>query len=203
MSSLQPQDLTPELVDLWRDRRLCRHLHLALQSGSEGVLARMRRRYRADEYGRAVDLLRGEIEDVAITTDLIVGFPGENEAEFEESYAFCREMSFAGMHVFPYSQRSGTAAAQMTDSVSDAVKKKRVQRAIALSEEMAAAYRRRFLGMTAEVLWERKRDQVWEGLTDTYIRVQARSEVNLHNRLTAARLVAAYDGGLRAEVDLS
>lgn len=191
MSSLQPQDLTPELVDLWRDRRLCRHLHLALQSGSESVLQRMRRRYGADDYRRSVELLRGEIEDVAITTDLIVGFPGESEAEFEESFAFCREMAFAGMHVFPYSQRSGTAAARMADSVSDSVKQERVRRAIALSEEMAAAYRRRFLGTTTEVLWERKQADGWEGLTDTYIRVRATSEADLHNRLTAARLVDA------------
>ena len=201
MSSLQPQDLTAAIVALWRDGRLCRHFHLALQSGSEAVLRRMRRRYSVDEYRRAVELLRREMPDVAITTDLIVGFPGESEAEFEESFAFCREMAFAGVHVFPYSQRSGTAAAKMADSVGDGAKRDRVRRVIALADEMATAYRSRFVGTTAAVLWERRRGAVWEGLTDTYVRVQAASEADLHNQITAARLVASRASGLEAEVE--
>ncbi len=132
MSSLQPQDLSDEVIGLWADPRLCRHFHLALQSGSAAVLQRMRRRYTRDEYRDAVRRLRAASPDVAITTDVIVGFPGETEAEFEESYAFCQEMQFAGIHVFPYSQRSGTVAFKLPDQVPDAVKKQRVHRLIEL-----------------------------------------------------------------------
>ena len=201
MSSVQPQDLTEELIDLWQSARLCRHFHLALQSGSEGVLRRMRRRYSAEEYRGAVERLRAAIPDVAITTDVIVGFPGETAAEFEESYAFCREMAFAGVHVFPFSQRQGTLAFKMPDQVAEPAKKERVRRLIALAAEMARAYRRRFLGATATVLWERRReDGAWEGLTDTYLRVRAASAADLTNRLAPARLTALADDGLNGEV---
>ena len=201
MSSVQPQDLTDELVGLWRDPRLCRHFHLALQSGSETVLRRMRRRYSAGQYRAAVDRLREAIPDVAITTDVIVGFSGETEAELEESYAFCREMAFAGVHVFPYSQRQGTVAFKLPDRVPEPVKKERVHRLLALAGEMSAAYRRRFLGTMSPVLWEKRReDGRWEGLTDTYVRVRAAADADLTNRLTAARLTALDEDGLYAEV---
>ena len=202
MSSLQPQDITPALVGLWRDERLCRHFHLALQSGSEAVLERMRRRYTAARYRDGVARLRDAIPDVAITTDVIAGFPGETDAEFEESHAFCEEMAFAGVHVFPYSQRSNTLAARMPGQVADATKKRRVQRLIALSETMASRYRERFIGRTIPVLWETRRDRdTWEGLTGTYIRVHAVSADDLHHRLTPVRLLAANGAGLSGEVD--
>jgi threonylcarbamoyladenosine tRNA methylthiotransferase MtaB len=200
LSSVQPQDLSPELIDLWGDGRLCRHLHLALQSGSESVLQRMRRRYTATQYRNAVETLRRSIPDVAITTDVIAGFPGETDAEFEECHAFCQEMAFAGVHVFPYSQRNGTAAAKMPTQVSEPVKKERVHRLIALAESMAAEYRRPFLGQTASVLWESQRDGHWEGLTDTYIRVQAPAASDLSNQITPARLIELQEGGIRGEV---
>ncbi len=200
MSSLQPQDLSDEVIGLWQDPRLCRHFHLALQSGSATVLQRMRRRYTKDEYRDAVGRLRAASPDVAITTDVIVGFPGETEAEFEESYAFCEEMRFAGVHVFPYSQRSGTAAFKMPDQVPDPVKKQRVHRLIELAGCMSADYRARFLGRTVDVLWESRRDEAWEGLTDTYIRVRAESGADLANRFTAARLIEQRDGVLWAKI---
>lgn len=201
ISSVQPQDVTDELLELWRDERLCRHFHLALQSGSEGVLRRMRRRYNKTQYAQAVGRLRAAVPDVAITTDVIAGFPGETEAEFEESYAFCREMAFAGMHVFPYSQRQGTLAFKMPGQVAEDAKKARVRRLIELGDELAAAYRRRFLGREALVLWERRgRDGRWEGLTDTYLRVRAPSDAELANRLTRVRLVALSEDGLEGEV---
>jgi threonylcarbamoyladenosine tRNA methylthiotransferase MtaB len=200
MSSLQPQDLSDEVIGLWDDPRLCRHFHLALQSGARATLERMRRRYTQDEYRDAVRRLRDAIPDLAITTDVIVGFPGETEADFEESYAFCEDMGFAGIHVFPYSQRSGTAAFKMPDQVPDPLKKQRVHRLIELASRMSAAYRAGFLGSTASVLWETPRDGVWEGLTDTYIRVRTVSDADLTNRLTPARLTEARDNGLWAEV---
>jgi threonylcarbamoyladenosine tRNA methylthiotransferase MtaB len=179
---------------------MCRHFHLALQSGSAGVLQRMRRRYTQEQYRDAVVRLRRAVPDVAITTDVIVGFPGETDAEFEECLAFCREMAFAGIHVFPYSQREHTLAARLRDAVSDTVKKERVHRLIELAESMAGDYRRRFIGTTMQVLWETQREGVWEGLTDTYVRVHATSDDDLTNRTTGARLIEIEAAGLRAEV---
>lgn len=205
MSSVQPQDITPELVGLWGDSRLCRHFHLALQSGSASVLQRMRRRYTQQEYRDAVARLRAAIPDVAITTDVIVGFPGETDAEFEESYAFCRESAFEGIHVFPYSQRQGTVAFKMSDQVPEPLKKQRIHRLIALADEMARAHRERFIGRTLPVLWESRRDDgPWEGLTDTYMRVRAHfdagADADLTNQLTPVRLTGAYEAGLIGEV---
>jgi len=201
MSSVQPQDLTDELIDLWSDPRLCRHFHLALQSGSGGVLQRMRRRYSQDEFRTAVRRLRDAVPAVAITTDVIVGFPGETDAEFEESLEFCREMAFAGIHVFPYSQRIGTVAFKLPGQVADAVKKQRVHRLIDLASEMSHRYRDRFFGATDTTLWERRgEDGLWEGLTDTYVRVRARSDADLSNTLTAVRFTAQGEDGLLAEV---
>jgi threonylcarbamoyladenosine tRNA methylthiotransferase MtaB len=201
MSSLQPQDITPELVDLWQDPRLCRHLHLALQSGSEDVLRRMRRRYSAQEYRAAVQRLLAAIPDVAITTDVIAGFPGETDEEFEECLAFCREMQFAGVHVFPYSNRGGTLAARMPEQLPETVKKERVHRLIELAATMSRAYRERYVGRETGVLWETQADDgAWEGLTDTYVRVRAASPADLHNTLTAARVTAVTGDALWAEV---
>jgi threonylcarbamoyladenosine tRNA methylthiotransferase MtaB len=200
MSSLQPQDLSDEVVGLWQNPRLCRHFHLALQSGAQATLQRMRRRYTQDEYRDAVRRLRDASPDVAITTDVIVGFPGETDVEFEESYAFCEEMRFAGIHVFPYSQRSGTVAFKLPDQVPDPVKKQRVHRLIGLAQRLAADYRAGFLGRTTPVLWETRREGVWEGLTDTYIRVRTDSDADLTNRLTPALLREARDDGIWAEV---
>jgi threonylcarbamoyladenosine tRNA methylthiotransferase MtaB len=167
LSSVQPQDLSPELIGLWQDERLCRHLHMALQSGSEATLRRMRRRYSTAAYREAVRLLRRDVPGLAITTDVIAGFPGETDAEFEETLAFCNEMEFAAMHVFPYSQRSGTSAVKMADKVAEPVKKERVHRLMALGEEMSGRYRQALAGTTQQVLWETAHEtedgRVWEG----------------------------------------
>jgi threonylcarbamoyladenosine tRNA methylthiotransferase MtaB len=201
MSSLQPQDITPGLAALWQDPRLCRHLHLALQSGSEGVLRRMRRRYNPQEYRAAVARLREAIPDVAITTDVIAGFPGETDAEFEECLAFCEEMQFAGIHVFPYSGRTGTLATRLPDQLPEVVKKERVHRLIELASRMSRAYRERYVGRETGVLWEtQSEDGAWEGLTDTYVRVRAESAADLHNTVTAARVTAVTGDALWAEV---
>lgn len=200
-SSLQPQDISAELLALWGDRRLCRHFHLALQSGSDAVLRRMRRRYTAHEYGRAAALVRGAVEGVTITTDVMVGFPGETEVEFEESYAFCRAMGFAAMHVFPFSRRLGTAAAHMPEQVPEPVRRQRAERMLALASELRRAHLSRFVGRVVPVLWERSRENgdsdvpVWEGLTDNYVRVRARCGGDLTNRLLPARLTRLCEGG--------
>ncbi len=189
LSSLQPQEISPELIGLWRDSRLCPHFHLSLQSGSDGVLGRMKRRYRASDYQKAVSLIRTLVPNAAITTDIIVGFPGETEEEFEESYNFCRQLGFARIHVFSYSRRSGTEAAQLPHQISAQVKKERSQKMLALAKESAQNFRQQFLGKVMPVLWEKQSDGVWAGLTDNYIRVYTKSNEDLTNKLLPVKLV--------------
>ena len=201
LSSLQPQEISPELITLWRDERLCRHFHLSLQSGSDSVLIRMGRRYSPSDYLQSVSLIRALVPEAAITTDIIVGFPGETSAEFEQSYRLCQGLGFARIHVFTYSPREGTQASQMSSQVEDRVKKQRSQKMLALARESAQNFRRQFLGKTMPVLWEKQTDGVWSGLTDNYIKVYTESDKDLTNKLTEVRLVKAYKDGVRGEMN--
>ena len=199
LSSLQPPELSPGLVGLWHSRRLCPHFHLSLQSGSDGVLSRMKRRYATADYQQAVSTIRHVLPEAAVTTDVIVGFPGETDEEFRETLDFCRQMRFARIHVFPYSPRPGTAAATMPRQVSEKIKKQRSQQMLALAEETAQEFQQQFLGKTMEVLWEKKTGSVWSGLTGNYIRVYARARGDLTNRLLPVKLVKSYRDGLWGE----
>jgi len=193
LSSLQPQEISPELIGLWRDSRLCRHFHLSLQSGSDRVLNRMNRRYSVSDYQQAVSLIRAVVPEAAITTDVIVGFPGETDDEFEESYNLCRQMGFARIHVFTYSPRQGTQAAQLPQQVDDKIKKQRSQKMLALARESAQNFSQRFLGKVMPVLWEKQSDGRWAGLTDNYIKVYTKSDKTLTNELLPAKLVELFD----------
>jgi threonylcarbamoyladenosine tRNA methylthiotransferase MtaB len=189
LSSLQPQEISPGLLHLWSDERLCSHLHLSLQSGSDPILARMSRRYGTTEYKQVVSLIRERVPDTAITTDVIVGFPGETDDEFEESYRFCQRMEFARIHVFPFSARSGTVAAQMPGQVDSETKKRRSDSMLTLAEESARNFRQRFSGRTMTVLWEQRTGEgIWSGVTGNYLRVFTESKEDLSNRLTPVRL---------------
>ena len=204
LSSLQPQELSPELIGLWQNNRLCRHFHLSLQSGSNGVLKRMNRRYTVSDYKKAVDLIRGMVPDVAITTDVIVGFPGETEADFKESYELCRKMGFARMHIFPYSPRRGTKASTMPEREGDKAKRERAQKMLRLAEESAKEFRKRFLGKAMPVLWEKKTGEgVWSGLTDNYVRVYTRSSRDLTGRILPVKLKEIYKDGVWGEAWLA
>ncbi len=211
LSSLEPWDLTPEFFDLWAesDGRLCPHLHLPLQSGCDATLRRMARRYTAEAYARLVEAARDRIPDLMITTDIIVGFPGETDAEFQQSYRFVESMGFAHLHVFPYSPRPGTAAARMPDQVPDAVKRERSAIMRELDVRAGRAARRSQLGRVRPVLWEGEGrnaaepgHRVWTGLTDHYLRVLTLvpSDVNLHNRITPVRLTRLEGDALWGEV---
>jgi len=196
LSSLQPQEISAEMLKLCEDSRLCPHFHLSLQSGSDSVLQRMKRRYTTAEYERAVTMIREALPDAAITTDVIVGFPGETEAEFEESHDFCRQIGFARIHVFPYSRRPGTEAAGMPDQVSDSMKRERTRKMLALAEESALNFRQRFIGCTMKVLWEQKSSGVWSGYTGNYIKVYAKSDEDLSNQLIPVKLESIYKDGV-------
>jgi threonylcarbamoyladenosine tRNA methylthiotransferase MtaB len=200
LSSLQPQEITAELLALWRDSRLCPHFHLSLQSGSDTVLKRMQRRYSSREYLDKVDFLRRTIPDVSITTDIIVGFPGETDEEFSESYNLCAGMQFSRIHVFSYSVRPGTAAAAFKPQVPAAVKKLRSERMLELAERSLRDYHSRFLGCLAVALLEQKDGGFWSGYTERYIKVYIKSSADLTNQIKNVRLLEIQGDGLLAEI---
>ncbi|MEA3336206.1 MAG: tRNA (N(6)-L-threonylcarbamoyladenosine(37)-C(2))-methylthiotransferase MtaB [Chloroflexota bacterium] len=200
LSSLELWDLEANFFDLWSESggRLCAHLHLPLQAGCDRTLKRMARRNRTEDFRQLVDVARARIPGLVITTDLIVGFPGETEADFEESCRFAADMRFAHIHVFPYSARQGTAAAGFSNQVPVAERRRRVASMQALALQSAQSVRESFLGTVRPVLWESHEfvnggtDPVWRGLTDNYLRVEtvAPSGMNLENKIEMARLHA-------------
>jgi threonylcarbamoyladenosine tRNA methylthiotransferase MtaB len=203
LSSLQPSEISSEFLALWQDERLCRHFHLALQSGSEAMLRRMRRNYSLDQYQRTVNLIKEKIPDVAITTDIMVGFPRESDEEFEQNYAFCQQAGFANIHVFPFSPRPETAAAAMPDQIKDKVKQERNQRMLELSRRSQRNFCEQFFGQTMPVLWEKETGfggGIYSGLTSNYIRVFAHSEKSLSNKITPVKLVKFHNQGIWGEV---
>jgi len=207
LSSIEPWDLDPACLRLWEDSRLCRHLHLPLQSGCDATLQRMGRSYTASQFAALVEAARETIPDVAITTDVIVGFPGESEAEFNESLHLVEAMGFARTHVFKYSARLGTPAATMSNQVSPLVRKARSRAMMEVGRHSAEAFRRAFLGRTLEVLWERQtkgpesaQKALWNGLTDNYLRVRTQKGRNLGNTITQTKLVALAGDGIWGEV---
>ncbi len=200
ISSLQPQEVTPGLIALWNDKRLCPHFHLSLQSGSDSVLKRMRRLYTTSDYLDAVSLIRSAAGDAAITTDIIVGFPGESDDEFTESYDFCKKTGFARIHVFSYSKRRGTAANIMPNQVSPQVKKRRSDSMLGLAEESASKFHDSFIGKKLEVLWEQTDNGIWNGYSGNYIKVYAESDRDLTNVLTSVLLTRLYGDGVWGEI---
>jgi len=200
LSSLQPQEISPELIDLWHNPRLCPHFHLSLQSGSDGVLKRMKRRYTISDYQKAVSSIRALVPDAAITTDIIVGFPGETDEEFQESYEFCQKIGFARIHVFPYSPRQGTEAAKMPANLTNSARTQRNQNLGALATECAQNYRHGFLGRKMSVLWEKQSGGIWSGHTGNYIKVYTRSNEDLRNKILPVKLIKIYKDGVWGEV---
>jgi len=215
LSSLQPLEISSEFLALWQDERLCRHFHLALQSGSETVLQRMRRSYSLDQYQRTINLIKENIPEVAITTDIMAGFPGESDEEFEQSYTFCQQAGFANIHVFPFSPRPKTAATRMPEQIKDKVKAERNQRMLELSQSSRRRFCEQFLEQTMPVLWEKEMPTsssilgevgtspgsgIYSGLTSNYIRVFANSEKPLNNEITPVKLVELHNQGIWGEI---
>jgi threonylcarbamoyladenosine tRNA methylthiotransferase MtaB len=205
LSSLEPWDLDAGFFRLWQDPRLCPHLHLPLQSGSAGVLRRMARKTTPASFARLVAAARSVMPEVAITTDLIVGFPGESQAEFDESLEFVQSLGLAGGHVFTYSARPGTAAARMPDQVPLALRKERNARMRAVFAQAAQAYQSGFVGRVLPVLWETASSlgpQGWEmsGLTGNYLRVNAYAPRGLWNQITPVRLTGQSETHLHGTI---
>ena len=199
-SSLQPQEITDGMIDLYREERLCPHVHIPLQSGSDPVLRRMRRRYSAADFRRCVDRLRSAAPGIAITTDIIVGFPGETEADFGATVALAEDVAFAQVHVFPYSHRPGTSAAHFADHLDPKTKAAREARLLDLADRSARAYRRTFEGHDAVVLWEEEKDGRWSGLTEHYVRAFTTAGRDLRNEIARVRVVDVADDGLRVDL---
>lgn len=201
LSSLEPWDLDEDFFGLWADPRLCRHLHLPLQAGSGETLRRMARKTTPESFARLVGAARAVSPDIAITTDIIAGFPGETEAVFLESLNFVQQMDFAAGHVFTYSARPGTAAARMPNQVPLVTRKRRNAELRAVLAEAGLRYHRRFLGADLEVLWEATDaygPEGWRlhGLTDNYLRVTATAPDRLWNQLSRVRLLSILDDGI-------
>ena len=176
LSSIEPMDLSDDLLDEIADHpTLCPHLHLPLQSGDNDVLAAMGRGYTAADFAALVERVRRGWPDAALTTDVMVGFPGETEEQFEHTCDFAREVGFTRLHVFPYSSRPGTTAVGRPDQAPPPVKQRRAQRMLALGQDLAAAAARQWIGREVEVLFEeRDRAGLLTGLTPQYHRVHAR-----------------------------
>jgi threonylcarbamoyladenosine tRNA methylthiotransferase MtaB len=205
LSSLEPWDLDADFFHLWEHPALCRHLHLPLQSGSPGVLKRMRRRTSAEDFATLVTEARSIIPQVAITTDLIAGFPGETEAEFNETLDFLDRMKFAAGHVFTYSPRPGTPAARLPSQVDSETARERSARLRLALARSAQVYRRSFVGKTLSVLWEstsRLSDSGWrmEGLTDNYLRLAALAPQPRWNQVDMVKITGMDDENLAGTI---
>ena len=206
ISSLQPQDISDELLGLWANPRLCPHFHVPLQSGSDAVLKRMRRRYLASEFLETVGRIRDAVPDVAITADVIAGFPGESEADFQRTVETCRSSELASIHFFPYSIRPGTSAAFFEGQIDPKVKAERISQLSAVAHDLSHEFKSGFLGHSRAVLWERQMNgdeqgnRVWSGLTDNYIRVRTSSRADLTNRILPSELTAINGDWMSAKV---
>lgn len=207
VTSVGPHEIDERFIALVNHPRMAPHLHMALQSGSETVLRRMKRWYNTRQFRRAVRRLREEVPDIAITTDVIVGFPGETDEEFAETCDFVREMGFAKLHVFPFSPRKDTPAAAMPDQVHPRVKERRAAELRAIGDELHAAFVARHLGREVRVLVEQVAEQLpdsrslWSGYTGNYLRVYVPGDPgeDLENRFVSVRAVAPHEDGVLAD----
>ena len=178
---------------------LCPQFHLSMQSGCDTVLQRMKRKYDTARYYESVELLRKFFPECAVTTDMIVAFPGESEEEFAESLAFIRKCAFADMHIFPYSRRPGTPADKMPGQHNNATKEARSRATIAVAEEMSRAYRESWVNRTLEVLFEERDGEYYTGHAPNYVKVYAKGE-NLHNEIRTVTVTGVYQDGVLGEL---
>ena len=201
LGSLEPRTIDEEFCRaLSGFQNLCPQFHLSLQSGSDPVLKRMNRKYDTARYYESVRLLNEYFPGCAVTTDLIVGFPGESEASFEESLAFIRKCALTKVHIFPYSRREGTPADKMPDQVPKAVKEARAARAAAVAAELEDAFHSALIGTVQEVLFEQPEDGLYAGHAPNYAKVYVRSDEALRNRTCRVRITEPCREGVLGEL---
>lgn len=202
-SSIEPNVVTEEFAQAMAELpKVCDHFHLSLQSGCDKTLKEMNRKYDTEKYRQAAATLRKYMPEVALTTDIIVGFPGETEEDFKESYAFAKEIGFAKIHVFPYSPKRGTPAAARKDQLLNAVKAERSHTLIELSDKMADDFHKNYVGREVEVLYERAiGDGIYEGHTTNYIKVQGTSDKDLTNMICKTKITKAENEELFGEAE--
>lgn len=194
-SSIEPNVVTEEFAQTMASLpKVCQHFHLSLQSGCDHTLQEMNRKYTTEKYRQAAALLRKYLPNVALTTDIIVGFPGESAEDYEQSYAFAKEMAFSKIHVFPYSPKKGTPAAERKDQLPSAVKTERSQKLLKLSDEMSANFMQKQVGNVVEVLFEKKLESgLYEGHTSNYIKVHCNAENDLENKIAKVKITSISD----------
>ena len=195
MSSIEPIAINERFIDaLSRMPKVCHHFHLSLQSGSDSVLRRMNRKYTTKEYAKSVEDLRALWPDVALTTDIIVGFPGESDEEFEETLEFVKRVQLAQIHIFPFSPREGTPAAKMKQQISPEVKEKREKQLAAVEKALREAFMKQAIGREMDVLFEKHHEGYVAGYTSNYLRVQVRGDKALENTIHTVKIEKLLDG---------
>lgn len=202
LSSIEPMTLNQQFIDnIKGSKKLCHHFHISLQSGCDATLKRMNRKYTTAQFKSIVNGLRAAFDDVAITTDIMVGFPGETDEEFAQTIDFVREVHFADAHIFQYSQRRGTPAAKRLDQISPDIKEKRSKIVIAETSRTRDEFLEQFIGKTMRVLFEQPtKDGLFEGKTDNYITVHAPSKENLNDKFKNVFLEKTENGIITGKI---
>jgi len=201
LGSLESIEISEQLISLMHtDKRLCPHLHLPLQSGHDTILSKMNRHYTTAEFEQLIENIRRQVDDIAISTDIIVGFPGETEEMFAESLEFIERMRFARIHVFPYSKREGTPAANFAGQVSEQEKKERAHQLQIIADKAAKDFNNRFIGSVIDVLFEGEKDGILEGLSGNYIRVYAPGDKTLQGKLCRVAVEKDYKDGIWGQI---
>ena len=201
LGSIEPLLITEEFMErLIKLEKICHHFHLSLQSGCDETLKRMNRRYTIEQFNKIVNLLRSYYKDVILTTDIIVGFPGETEKEFEETYKFLKDIKFYKMHIFKYSPRKGTKAEAMKGQIDGKEKERRSQKLIELSNKNEEEYNQTYIGKEVEILWEEEKENVYKGHTKNYILAYLKenemgkeSNEKIENQITKAKCIEAKE----------
>ena len=205
LGSLEPNLLSEEFIDLVRRLpKICRHFHISLQSGCDSTLKRMNRRYTAEEYRTIVENLRKAMPNVAVTTDIMVGFPGETEEEFTQTCSFTETIGFSKIHVFPYSPRKGTPAASFENQVGAETKEARSRDLIALGHRLEQRYMEGFIGQRVMVLFEEEHPEkpgIYTGYTDEYVRVAIHSKTGLEGKLISVFVQGIDEHGLVGQLE--
>ena len=190
LGSLEPTIITDEFLKrLLKLEKVCNHFHLSLQSGCDETLKRMNRKYTTEEFKQVTERLRNYLKDVNLTTDIIVGFPGETEEEFNITYKFLQNIAFYKMHVFKYSKRDGTVAAKMPNQIDGNIAEERSKKLIELSEKNMKMYNEKYIGKEVEVLFEEKQDEFWIGHTRNYMVVKVKSDKDLENEIITTKVL--------------